>query len=108
MLTWSDIAMLTFSCVAANHLGLVAAVEGVLKRSVPVVNCPKCFTFWTVLFTTYLSGWNMVAALAVSFLSAYLSLWVQLLMAFIDRIYNNLYDKIFSTDNTPDDGAEHS
>ena len=108
MLTLYDITMLTFSCVAANHLGLVAAIERVLKRSIPVVNCPKCFTFWAVLFTTAFSGWNIVSALSVSFLCAYLSLWIQLLMAFIDRKYNHLYDTIFSTDNIADDGAEHS
>lgn len=108
MLTLYDIAMLTFSCVAANHLGLVAAIEGALKRSVPIVNCPKCLTFWTVLFTTYFSGWNMISALAVSFLSAYLSLWLNLLFAFIDKQFNLLYDKIFSTDNTTADGAERT
>ena len=97
MLTLYDITMLTFSCVAANHLGLVAAIERVLKRSIPIVNCPKCFTFWAILFTTCLSGWNMMEALAVSFLSAYASLWLQLIFTFIDKIFNKLYDKIHPT-----------
>lgn len=108
MLTLYDIAMLTFSCVAANHLGLVAAIEGVLRRSVPIVNCPKCLTFWTVLFTTFFSGWNMVSALAVSFLAAYLSLWLNLLFAFIDQQFNRIYGKIYPTAPTATDDAQRS
>ena len=108
MLTCYDIAMLTFSCVAANHLGLVAAIEKVLKWTFPVVNCPKCFTFWTVLSATILSNWNIIASFAVSFISAYLALWINLLMAFMDSKFNALYDKIYSTTNTTDDGTEHT
>ena len=107
-MTGYDIAMLTFSCVSANHLGLISAVERLLRKSIPVVNCPKCFTFWAVLFTTYFSGWNMISALAVSFLSAYLSLWINLLFAFIDKQFNCIYGKILSTDNTTADGAERT
>ena len=100
--------MLTFSSVTANHLGLIAAAERILKRSLPILNCPKCCTFWLVLFSTVLTGWNMVSALATSFLCAYLSLWLNLIFAFIDKQFNLLYDKIFSTDNTTADGTEHT
>ena len=100
--------MLTFSSVTANHLGLIAAAERILKRSLPILNCPKCCTFWLVLFSTVLTGWNMVSALATSFLCAYLSLWLNLIFAFIDKQFNLLYDKIFSTDNTTADGAERT
>lgn len=100
--------MLTFSSVTANHLGLIAAAERILKRSLPILNCPKCCTFWLVLFSTVLTGWNMVSALATSFLCAYLALWLNLLFAFIDKQFNLLYDKIFSTDNTTADGTEHT
>ena len=103
-----DVAMLTFSSVTANHLGLIAAAERILKRSLPILNCPKCCTFWLVLFSTVLTGWNMVSALATSFLCAYLSLWLNLIFAFIDKQFNLLYDKIFSTDNTTADGAERT
>lgn len=97
MLTGYEIAMLTFSCVSANHLGLIGAVEKLLHKSIPVVNCPKCCTFWTILLTTYTSGWNMISALAVAFLSAYLSLWLNLLLAFIDTKFNHLYDTLYPT-----------
>lgn len=96
---WGDIAMLMFACVAANHLGLVDAMEKVLGRKIPIVNCCKCFTFWTVLFTSFLSGWNMVEALAVSFLFAWLALWVELGMGFIDTLYLKLYEKVTAAGN---------
>lgn len=106
MLTWGDIAMMTFSCVAANHLGLVAAMEGVLKRKIPIVNCPKCFTFWGVLVTAYVSGWNMVEALAVAFFSAYVALWLELGMGFIDLLFGRLYGQIYSTTDNGDNETE--
>ena len=91
-----DTALLTFSCVAANHLGLITAAENVLKRNLPIVNCPKCFTFWCVLFTTVLSGWNMIGALAVSFFFAYLAIWLELLMGFFAVLYDKYYEKIYT------------
>lgn len=108
MLTWCDIAMITFSCVAANHLGLVAAMEGVLKKRIPIVDCSKCFTFWSVLVTTYVSGWNMVEALAVAFFSASIALWIELGMGFIDKMFGMLYDKIYPTEDTADDREERA
>ena len=97
MVNGTDIAMLTFSCVSVNHLGLISAIEKVLKRNIPVVNSPKCLTFWMILITSYASGWSMVEALAVSFLSAYAALWLNLLFAAIDQLFNYLYGKIYTT-----------
>ena len=104
---WSDIAMLTFACVAANHLELISAIEGVIRHRIPIVNCPKCFTFWSVLLTTSFTGWNMVSALAISFLCAYMATWIELGMGFIDTIYNKLYDKIYSTEDSSNTDEEH-
>ena len=97
MVNGYDIAMLTFSAVSANHLGLISAAERVLRRSLPIFNCPKCCTFWSVLLLSTLSGWDIISALAVSFLCAYLALWLEMLMGFIDTIYNKIYEKIYST-----------
>lgn len=102
MLTLYDIAMLAFSCVAANHLGLVAAIEKVLGEEIPIVNCPKCFTFWAVLLATLFSGWNVIAALAVSFLCAWSAIWLDLLMGIIDYLYIKVYDTFYPTTDTSD------
>ena len=46
---WRDVACIVFACTAVNHLGLVAAVERVIRHRLYVVNCPKCLTFWSMM-----------------------------------------------------------
>jgi len=110
-MAWSDIAWIVVACTSANHLGLITAVESLLHRRLPVVNCPKCFTFWSTLaylLACFLTGGDAplrggsIAAhlpavpqmLAVSFLAAYSALWLELIMYFIDTLYNSIYDNI--------------
>ena len=102
------VSLILFSSVAANHLGLVAAVEGVIRHRLPVLNCPKCLAFWATLGYLFVGINDMVARpcgivawlkavvviLAVSFLAAYLAIWLELLMFTIDTLYNSIYDKI--------------
>lgn len=95
---WADTACIVFACVAANHLGLVDALERTLKLRLPVVNCPKCATFWATLAHTLLccrTGW--ITSLAVSLLLAYAALWLELGMGIVDYYYSRIYDKIIST-----------
>ena len=124
-MTWSDIAWIVVACTSANHLGLIAAVESLLHRRLPVVNCPKCFTFWSTLaylLACFLVGDDALLRdggpitallsavprmLAVAFLAAYSALWLELIMYFIDTLYNSIYDQI-SKDNrkeTDDEGT---
>ena len=86
--------MILFSAVAANHLGLVRAAEGVLRIELPVVNCSKCLSFWLTLFLTDLP---IAERFAVSFLVSYLALWLELAWGYVDELYNRIYDKIYST-----------
>ena len=123
-MAWSDIAWIVVACTSANHLGLIAAVENVLHRRLPVVNCPKCFTFWSTL--AYLLACLLVGddaplrngpitallsavprMLAVSFLAAYSALWLELIMYFIDTLYNSIYDSIDKNNRkeTDDEGT---
>lgn len=95
------VAGIVFSCVAANHLGLVGAVESLVGRSLPILNCPKCLTFWSVLFYMFLHG-TIADALATAFLCAYSATWLELGMYFIDNQYLRLYGKI-SADKAADD-----
>lgn len=109
---WNEVAMIVFSCVTANHLGLVAAIEGVIRHRLPIVNCGRCFSFWSVMIYGCLTSIHlfgdiheMVGIVAASFLSAYAATWLQLLFAFIDKQYNRIYGKIYPTADTADDGA---
>jgi len=107
-MNWIDIACLLFSAVSANHLGLVSAIEDILDRSLIIVNCARCLSFWSVLIFTVATGWNPVEAVAVSFLSAYAATWLQLAMAIIDKQFGKIYDTIYPTTDTADDGAERA
>lgn len=109
---WSEVAMIVFSCVTANHLGLVAAIEGIVRHRLPVINCGKCFSFWSVITYGFLTCTDlfreptkMIPIVATSFLSAYVATWLQLLLAFIDKQYNRIYEQIFTATDTADDGA---
>jgi len=111
-MNWLDVLMIVFSATAANHLGLVAAAESVIRHRLPVLNCPKCAAFWSVivygvavanftLFTLHSS----LQILAAAFLSAWSAVWLDLLMGIIDQLYIKLYDKIYPTADTPDADA---
>jgi len=119
---WLDVVLIVFSVVAANHLGLVAAAESIFHRRLPVVNCPKCMAFWSVL--TYGLGCEIVAdhsvgindmvayyfehvleMLAVAFLSAWSAIWLDLFMGIIDHLYLIIYEQIYPTADTADTDA---
>lgn len=93
-----DVAMILFSCVAANHLGLIHAIEDVFKINLPIVNCPRCFSFWCSLAYLLLSHHGIIVSIATSFLCSALAPWLNLLMGFIDTKFNYYYDKIYPTE----------
>lgn len=96
---WIDIAAIVFVCTAVNHLGLIAAIERVIRHRLPVVNCPKCLTCWSVFAygiatVPYVSPQIVARLLAISLLCSYLAIWLELLMYAIDTLYNRIYVKI--------------
>ena len=101
---WIDIAGIVFACTAANHLGLIQAVEMVIHRRLPIVSCVKCLTFWAVLvYELWRVGFSDIpTVLAISFLSAWSAIWLDLFMGIIDKLYLKIYGKIYPTANTPD------
>ena len=111
-MNWLNVLMIAFSATAANHLGLVAAAESVIRHRLPVMNCPKCAAFWSVivygiaeanssLFTFHFS----LTVLAVAFLSAWSAVWLDLFMGIIDHIYLIIYEQIYPTTDTADTDA---
>jgi len=95
---WRDIAAIVFVCTTINHLGLIRAIEERVGRKLPIANCPKCASFWSVL------AYGMAAAnsslftlrfslrlLAISLLCSYLAIWLELFMYAIDILYNKIY-----------------
>ena len=103
---WLNDLMITFSAVAVNHLGLVAAIERTVKHRLPIVNCPKCMAFWTVLaYGTYVSD-TSVLNIAAALLAAWAAIWLELFMGFTDQLYLKAYEQIYTAaDSTGTDAA---
>ena len=115
---WLNDLVITFSAVAVNHLGLVAAIERTIKHRLPIVGCPKCLAFWTVLAYGILTGADhfvdvngLVSAghfedilelVAAALLSAWAAIWLELAMGFIDKLYLRIYEQIYPTADTAD------
>ena len=105
MIPWNDIACIVFVCVTMNHLGLIGTIEGVMGKRLPILNCPKCSSFWlTVVCGIGKMGFQEIPSLlAVSFLASYLSIWLEMLEGYVDTIYLKCYEKIYpSADNDAD------
>lgn len=101
-----DIAGIVFTCTAANHLGLIRAVQMVTKcNRLPIVSCVKCFSFWAVLIYCLVGGLSVITSLAISFLSAWSAIWLDLFMGIIDRLYIKVYDTIYPATGTADADA---
>lgn len=92
------------SVVLANHLGLIEAIEGVIKRQLPIINCPKCCTFWSVLLYAIIAKVPPIASVTIAFVMSLMSVWTELLFGYIDTLYTRLYEKIYPTkDNNATD-----
>lgn len=96
-MNWLDIAMLMASATLANHMGLVEAVEKTIGFKLPIINCPKCCSFWLTLCYTLLCGVTAIHSVAISFLMAYLAIWFNLILGLADRLYNWIYESAFTT-----------
>ena len=95
----TDIASLVFISVTANHLGLIKAIEEVFDRELPIINCCKCLSFWSVLTYATITSHDLIASLAVSFIASYGAIWLELLEGYIDILYQNIYDEIYSAED---------
>ena len=108
---WRDIACIVFVCTAVNHLGLIKAIEGIVKREIPIINCPRCLTCWSVFAygiatVQYVSPQIVARLLAISLFCSYLAIWLELLMYAIDTLYNRIYVKIENTSQEYNDESE--
>lgn len=97
---WRDICLLTLSCVLANHMGLISAVEEVIKRKLPIIDCVKCSSFWSVLIFCLFSGLDVITSVAISFFSSYIAIWLELFFGFIDNCYEKIYNAIYKDSAT--------
>ena len=96
-MNWIDIACIVFSCVTANHLGLIGKLEEIIGK-LPIINCPKCSTYWFVLAYMVITTQDVILSLAISFLASYVAIWLELFEGYIDTLYLKLYGKTIRTE----------
>ena len=100
----ADVAAVTLAAVLANHMGLIEAIEGVIKHKLPIINCSRCLTFWSVMAVLIASERTSVirhlpVIVATSFLAAYAAMWLELLFGIIDKQYERIYEKTYPEAN---------
>lgn len=89
MVTTALIVMMT--AVLAHHLGLPEAIAAVVTK---VMKCPRCLSFWTVLFVLVILGYNLFIAVGLSVLMSYLSIWSGLLLSLLNDLYDMLWQRM--------------
>ena len=104
-MNWMDIASIVFVCVTMNHLGLIRAIEEQIDHKLPIIDCPKCSSYWSVLAFTLVTTYDVITSLAISFLASYAAIWLELIEGIIDTLYARIYDKVFTTTDAADDRA---
>ena len=104
MTQWMDVAFLMIAAVLVNHLGLIEAIEKVARRELPVINCSRCLSFWSVLIwlccTTVAAHRHLPVILATSTIAAFLAPWLELLFGLIGKLYEKIYKKTFPKADT--------
>lgn len=80
-----------FAAILAQHLGLAEELAELVMK---IAKCPKCTTFWATLAALIYSDCDVIAAVALSLLMAYLSFWAGFLLIGAQRLYDRLWKRI--------------
>lgn len=86
------VGLIFVSCCLFIHLGLGEAICKTLKIDFILFKCVKCLSFWAILAYTFLFTqycWEL--CLALSFMMAYVALWVDLALMKIAEVYEKFY-----------------
>ena len=109
-----EVALITIACVLFVCMGLSDAIQSAVGIRIPVVSCPKCLTFWSVLLWCVWREASPAVCVATSFICAYSALWLSLVHDALSVLYNKLYELLSETsdaeaaDPATDDEADDS
>ena len=71
-------AMITVAAVLYLHLGMGETLSKMFHSDLYLFRCCKCVTFQCVLAYLLIVGYDIVVSTTVSFVAAYLALWLDL------------------------------
>ena len=77
-------------CTLAVHLNLPQAISMVVSR---VCKCHKCLTFWGTMIILAILGCNIIIAAMLAILMAYLSNWFAMLLIWLNKKYEELWQR---------------
>lgn len=75
----------------AHHLGLP---EEIARIGLKIAKCPKCLSFWIALLVLVLVRCNVLIAIGLSLIVAYLSFWFGLILGWLNRKYDKLWQRL--------------
>ena len=73
-----------------HHLGLAHAIAEVVDK---VLSCSQCLTFWSAMAGMMYMGADIITAVFLAILMAYLSNWFGLLLLYLQRKFTILYGR---------------
>jgi|GEM_PF-3083159 len=101
-------AVLTLCCVLFISMGLSEAIQDRVGFKHPILSCPKCLTFWAVLFLCIVQRADILLSLAAAFFCSYAALWLTLFFDGMTVLYNMIYEKYNETDTKTETSEDHS
>lgn len=84
-------AAVMITATMAQHLGLTEAIAKIVLK---IAQCNMCCTFWTCVFFLWVFGCPFVIAALLSIVAAYISNWFVLLLVWIEKIYQKLWQRL--------------
>lgn len=89
--------ILTIGAVLFNGLGLAEKITFHTKYNL-IINCSKCLTFWIVFINLLYDKVSFFNCFTIALTCSYLALWLELLLSLLNKIYNGINDKIYTTE----------
>ena len=75
----------------AHHLGFV---EKAYKEASQITACIRCTVFWSTLFVlTITDKCHLFIAIGLSFIVSYLAVWFDLLLGYLAKFYDRIWQK---------------
>lgn len=86
------IVAITSMCVVliAHHLGFIGKAYTVIGE---IARCSMCSVFWGTVVILLYYGYNILEAIALSFLMAYLSNWIAIPLELLSKANEKLWQR---------------
>ena len=96
-----SIILILITCVLFIHIGLGDTICDIIGFDFILFRCVKCITFWSILvYCFFVNQWGIVVSLSTSFICAYLSLWLDLLLSKLAVLYEKWGSQDVATKET--------